>query len=132
VTVTSSSCALDVADQPIDPSVAVFEAVNASGGPAAVDILRIRLEDGYTFEQFAARTERDARLAEQGKPPLFTGPAVDLSSRRTTGVLAEDESGLIGGDLPSGTYAIVCLVKYDHLDRVKIRPLETVGPIIVQ
>jgi hypothetical protein len=136
VTVTTSNCAVDLPREPIRPGDVLFDVVNESGGVAVVDMLRIRIEDGHTFEQFAARTERDARRAEQGKGPIFAGPAVDLSTRRSTGELEAEERGLIGGTLEEGTYAIVCLIDYENLGvrglHDPIRPLEAVGPITVE
>jgi hypothetical protein len=135
VTVSSSDCTVDLPEGPIRPGDVLFDVVNESGGVAVVDMLRIRIEDGYTFEQFATRTERDARRAEQGKGPLFAGPAVDLSTRRSTGELEAEGRGLIGGTLQEGTYAIVCLIDYEVLGvrglHDPIRPVEAVGPISV-
>ncbi len=126
VSVSASECTLDLVDEPINPGLVAFTAVNQTDGRAMFDMWRIT--EGFTYEQLARHIDKERRLAEAGQPGLGHPSFVEDLSLIRVG-LGPGESGALVGTVFPGTWGVVCIRKFE---RAGIRPFALVGPVEVE
>ena len=128
VTVSKSTCTLDLPGGSITAGPVTLTAVNENDAPTAFDMFMIA--DGRSYQEFAARIEKERRLAEAGKPGIGPGPSVLVSTRISSGLLEGRESGTLTGAVEPGRWAIVCLQRFKGTTD-PVRPFSVVGPVRV-
>ena len=125
ITVTETGCALDDSPDRIEPGRFILDVHNGTRARAAFDMFRIG-ESG-SVEAFVAHVEDERTRAEAGEP--FRGPPIWAHHVVGSDLLERGESATLAGTAELGTYAVVCLWKFETTSSDPVRPFALVGPI---
>jgi hypothetical protein len=125
VTVTTDDCTIDGLPAEIQSGEASLTAFNDTPATASFDMFRL---EGGRFEELVAHVADERAVADAGDP--FIGPPSWTTSLASTGLIESETAGTLTGMFEPGTYAVVCLWKYDESSD-PVRPFAVVGPIEV-
>jgi hypothetical protein len=125
ITVTETGCTRDGAPERIAPGPFVLDVHN--GTPAAAGFDLFRIGDLGSAEDFVTHIEAERASALAGDP--FRGPPIWATHIVGSDVLVSGASATLKGTVEPGTYAVVCLWKFEDVTTDPVRPFALVGPI---
>lgn len=127
VTFDGSTCSMEITADRIEPGVVLFDAVNSSDERVMFDSWE--LLDGYTVQAFAAKIEREQRLAERpGNKGTF--PSETEVQYLGSQIVRAHYHVTLTKTMSPGVHAITCLTRYEGRG-ADFRPIGVAGPIAV-
>lgn len=126
ITQTETDCAISGIADLVEPGSFAISLSNDTPAQASFDMFKITGEGTYADMEALIAEER--RLADAGEP--FLGPPSWALSAASSGFIEPGQSIDLTGTLTDGSYAVVCLWKYDQSED-PVRPFAVVGPIHV-